>query len=403
MKPTLMQSVSLDHLAAVERPIADARGMPNAAYTELEFYRFERDHLFAKTWTALAFCDDHRSERVVTPVDFMGLPLLIVHSPDGDPAVFHNVCSHRGMRLVREAKKTNGLLICPYHSWSYDLSGALKATPHIGGPGNNRIEGFCVDSHGLKPVRSHCWMGILFINLSADAPEFDQHAAPLIDRYRHYIGADGASVISPPQSDAGFSIEANCNWKLAVENYCEAYHLPWIHPSLNTYSPLDRHYCMMISDDFAGQGTNTFNPVFDGGENLPVFPDWPEDKHEVAEYPTFYPNLLLGYQVNHFYALIIHPLGPNRVREDVKIFYIGEGATADHYLPGRKSNIEAWRKVFDEDIGAVEELQLGRSSAGFRGGVFSPAMDAPTHHFHKWVARKYRTAYETAAGEESGE
>ncbi len=401
MKPTLTQSISLDHLAAVERPIAEARGMPNAAYTDREFHRFERDHLFAKTWTALAFCDDHRSAGTVTPVDFMGLPLLIVCNKDGDPAlprVFHNVCSHRGMRLVRERKKTNGLLVCPYHSWTYDLNGTLKATPHIGGPGADRVEGFCADSHGLKPVRSHCWMGVLFINLSADAPPFDEYAAPLTDRYRQYIGAGGAATLGPSNADDGLSFEAGCNWKLAVENYCEAYHLPWIHPSLNAYSPLDRHYCMMISDGFAGQGTNTFNPVLDGGERLPVFPHWPEDRHQVAEYPTFYPNLLLGFQVNHFYALIIHPLGAERIREDLRIFYVGEGATADRYQPARKSNLETWRKVFCEDIGAVEGMQLGRRSPGFQGGVFSPAMDAPTHHFHQWVARKYRAAYQAGSG-----
>ena len=372
--------------------------MPNAAYTDREFHRFERDHLFAKTWTALAFCDDHRSEGVVTPVDFMGLPLLIVGDKDGNPAVFHNVCSHRGMRLVKEAKKTNGLLVCPYHAWTYDLNGALKATPHIGGVDANQVEGFRRENHGLKPVRSHRWMGILFINLSGDAPDFDTHAAPLIDRYRQYIGADGGRDLGPAQPDDGLSLEANCNWKLAVENYCEAYHLPWVHPSLNSYSPLDRHYCMFISDDCAGQGTNTFNPVLDGGTSLPLFPNWPEDKREVAEYPTFYPNLLLGFQVNHFYALIIHPLGADRIREELRIFYVGEGATAEQYRPGRESNLEAWRRVFNEDIDAVEGLQLGRCSPGFGGGVFSPVMDAPTHHFHQWVARKYRAAYEAAAG-----
>ena len=396
-----MQSVSPGDLAAVDRPIAAASGMPNAAYTDREFHQFERDHLFAKTWTALAFCDDHRSAGMVTPVDFMGLPLLIVCNKDGgatgDPVVFHNVCSHRGTRLVTEPKKTNGLLVCPYHAWAYDLNGALKATPHIGGVGADRIEGFCRENHGLKRVRSHCWMGILFINLSADAAEFSAHAAPLIDRYRQYIGPDGAAELAPAKSDAGFSLEAGCNWKLAVENYCEAYHLPWVHPSLNSYSPLDRHYCMMISDDFAGQGTNTFNPVLDGAASLPLFPHWPEDKREVAEYPTFYPNLLLGFQVNHFYALIIHPLEADRVRESVRIFYVGEGATDPQYLPARQSNIETWRRIFCEDIGAVEGMQLGRQSPGFHGGVFSPAMDAPTHHFHQWVARKYRAAYE--AGE----
>ena len=110
MKQALEQSISIDNLAAVDRPIAKACGMPNAAYTDPKFHQFERDHVFGKTWAALAFCDDHSSAGTVTPVDFMGLPLLITSNKKGELAVFHNVCSHRGMRLVNEQRKTNGLL-----------------------------------------------------------------------------------------------------------------------------------------------------------------------------------------------------------------------------------------------------------------------------------------------------
>ena len=388
--------ITAAQLAEVDRPIGEARGMPNAAYTDARFFAFERDHLFATTWTALAFCDDHAREGAVAPVDFMGVPLVIARrakKDGGELAVFHNVCSHRGMRLVGEPAQTNGLLVCPYHAWSYDLGGKLVATPHIGGVGENRAEGFCREKHGLKQVRSHCWMGILFINLSGDAPEFNEHAAPLISRYREFLGEDGAQLLAAPAKDAGLTLEAECNWKLAVENYCEAYHLPWVHPSLNSYSPLARHYCMLIHDDFAGQGTDTFAPTFDGADALPLFPEWPREKRAVAEYPTFYPNLLLGYQVNHFYAMIIHPLAPARVREEVKLFYIGGGAADARHARARRENLAAWRKIFFEDVGAVEGMQQGRQSPGFRGGVFSPKLDAPTHHFHRWVARKYRAAY----------
>ena len=394
MKPNLNQTIDRDSLVAalqvVEGGIEVAGGLPNGVYVEAGFHSFERDHLFAATWTALAFCEDHRDAGVVTPVDFMGLPLMIVSDADGEPAVFHNVCSHRGTQLVTEAKRTNGLLVCPYHAWTYALDGSLKATPHIGGVGEHQAEGFAREKHGLKAVRSHCWMGILFINLSADAPAFGDYTAALTARYQPYIGAAGADSLRGSASDAGLSLEANCNWKLAVENYCEAYHLPWVHPSLNAYSPLDRHYGMIISDDFAGQGTDTFTPALDGGAELPSFPDWPDDKREVAEYPTFYPNLLLGFQVNHFFAMIIHPLAIDRVREEVRLFYVGDGADSERHLRGRQSNLEAWRKVFGEDIGAIEGMQRGRHSPGFCGGVFSPVLDAPTHHFHRWVARKYR-------------
>ena len=422
------------HLTAVDRPIAAARGLPNAAYTAAEFHRFERAHLFARAWTALAFCADHATPGRVTPVDFMGWPLLIACARDGRPAVFHNVCSHRGRRLVDAPKTTGGLLVCPYHAWAYDLSdasGRLKSTPHIGGVGAHQADGFCRAAHGLKSVRSHCWLGVLFIDLSGDAPAFEEYAAPLVARYRPYLGAamDGgaaaAEALASPATDAGLTLEADCNWKLAVENYCEAYHLPWIHPSLNDYSPLQDHYAVIVSEDFAGQGTRTFRPalgdgvgdgdgdgvgggdgdgVGDGGGDgggdgaLPEFPDWPAAQRETAEYPVFYPNLLLGFQVNHFFALIIRPLAAGRIREEVRLFYTGDGAHAARCQAARAANLAAWTRVFSEDISAVEGMQRGRQSPGFGGGVFSPAMDAPTHHFHRWVARKYRAALGDGGG-----
>jgi len=413
-------------LAAVERPTADARGLPNAAYTAREFHRFERDHLFARTWTALAFCADHAAPGRVAPVDFMGLPLFIACGRDGELAVFHNVCSHRGRRLVDAAKTAGGLLVCPYHAWAYDLgdlSGRLKATPHIGGIGAHNADGFCRAAHGLKAVRSHCWLGVLFIDLSGEAPDFDDYAAPLTARYRPFLGDALDGELASPAEDAGLVLEGECNWKLAVENYCEAYHLPWIHPALNDYSPLDDHYGVVISDDFAGQGTRTFRPALgdgdggdgdggdgdsgggdgdggdgDGGAALPEFPDWPAAQRQSAEYPVFYPNLLLGFQVNHFFALIVRPLEAGRIREEVRLFYTVDGAHAAEYRAARRANLAAWTRVFGEDISAVEGMQRGRHSPGFGGGVFSPAMDAPTHHFHRWVARKYRAALDGDGG-----
>ena len=384
--------ISIGALDAVDRPTADATGMPNAAYTEHALFEFERDHLFAAGWTAIAFCADHADDQTATPIDWMGLPLFIVGDKGGAPRVFHNVCSHRGTRLLDAPKKTNGLLVCPYHAWSYDLSGALRATPHIGGVGINELPGFARKQHGLKIVRSHCWMGVVFVNLSGEAAPFAQHAAPLDKHYQKFIGVEGAQSMRAAHTDAGLTLQADCNWKLAVENYCEAYHLPWIHPALNSYSPLERHYCIELSDDFAGQGSDTFTPTLPGANALPLFAEWPQGKQKIAEYPVFYPNLLLGYQVNHFYALIIHPLAANRTREELKLFYIEDGATDDAYAPARKANLAAWRKVFEEDISAIEGMQYGRNSPGFGGGAFSPVMDAPTHHFHRWVARRYRAA-----------
>jgi choline monooxygenase len=181
-------------------------------------------------------------------------------------------------------------------------------------------------------------------------------------------------------------IEVQCNWKLAVENYCEAYHLPWVHPSLNKYSRLEDHYNIMVADNFAGQGSYAYNLADVAGTRLPKFPAWPGDKQRQAEYIAFYPNVLLGIQADHAFALMLEPVSQQRTVEHLRVYYVGDEAAGDEYAANRTATLESWRVVFSEDISAVEGMQRGRLSSAFKGGVFSPVMDTPTHHFHRWVA-----------------
>ena len=394
MSNPLSQKITLVQLADIEQNIESATGMPNAAYTDSAFFAFERDHILGTSWAALGFCVDYKEHNTVTPIEFMGLPLIIAKDKQGEIKVFHNVCSHRGRILVTEQKKTNGMLVCPYHSWTYDLNGKLRATPHIGGVGNHQAKGFYPQNHGLKEVRSHIWLGVLFINLSGDAAAFKDHAKPMLERYHGFVGEHGFDQIEYATTNGRLSLSVNCNWKLVIENFCEAYHLPWIHPSLNTYSPLAKHHNLVISKDFAGQRTTDFDPSVTQCEDLPRFEHWPKAQTGCAEYPSLYPNLLLGFQENHLFVAIINPIDIDKTDEDLRLIYVNhEAANDEQFAAARIANHAAWEKVFNEDVTSVEGMQLGRHSPGYRGGTFSPVQDTLTLHFYQWLARKYRSGY----------
>jgi phenylpropionate dioxygenase-like ring-hydroxylating dioxygenase large terminal subunit len=180
-----------------------------------------------------------------------------------------------------------------------------------------------------------------------------------------------------------FQLEVNCNWKLAVENYCESYHLPWVHPGLNSYSRLEDHYNIEESGKFSGQGTLVYRQL--KAENGAVFPDFPDvgtKWNEAAEYVAAYPNVLLGVHRDHAFAIILVPEAKDRTVEHVHLYY-AEPDTSDEM---RMSNAALWKGVFVEDVFVVEGMQRGRLGSGFDGGKFSPAMDGPTHNFHDWVA-----------------
>jgi choline monooxygenase len=386
-------------LQQVLLPIGAARGLPNAAYTRADHFTYERDALLARTWVGCAFTDAIPQGPFAQPLEFMGLPLLITRDREGGLHVFHNVCSHRGMKLVAEPTAVPGLIVCRYHCWSYTTAGELKRTPHIGGINQHSCAGFSNAAHGLKAVRSAVFMGILFVNLSGDAPELAQHIAALRRRAEGLLGERGWEQLRPALSHSQLTLQVRGNWKLAVENYCEAYHLPSVHPGLNRYSRLEDHECFLDCEGFAGQ-RSVYRLSEVAGTKLPRFPQWPADRLQIAEYPALYPNVLLGLHADHVFAVILSPLAPDLTREELRIFYVGDGASADAYAGCRAATHAAWGGVFGEDVFAVEGMQQGRASPGYQGGVFSPVMDAPTHHFHRWVAaRLLARSRETQAGQ----
>lgn len=383
--PAAMPAAST--LSAVLAPTACASGLPNHLYTSDAYFERERDALFARTWACIGRGSDAPEPGDVFPVNLMGLPLVLVRSEEGALRVFHNVCSHRGNRLVAEPCRVKGALRCPYHSWTYGLDGRLRGTPHIGGIGKHQLEGFDHGKHGLRPVRSAEWLDLIFVNLSADAPSFEAHVEPLTKRWCSLVGAPELSKLAMGQSHARITMELGANWKLAVENFCESYHLPWVHPALNKRSRLEDHYHILGDDLFAGQGTLVYDPDYLDGERFPTFEHWPEDKRTHAEYVALFPNVWIGLHVDHVYTVILNPEAKDRTVESFQFYYLGDGA-GQSFANKRAVSLAAWHEVFAEDIGVVEGMQKGRASPAFQGGVFSPVMDEPTHSFHQWVARR---------------
>ncbi|MCK5923332.1 MAG: Rieske 2Fe-2S domain-containing protein, partial [Methylococcales bacterium] len=311
-----------------------------------------------------------------------------VKDPTGTVRVFHNVCRHRGRQLVDEACELQGSIRCPYHSWTYHFDGSLSCTPNIGGHGIHDLKDFDPALHGLFQVRSAVWMDMLFVNLSGDAPSFDKHIAPLEARWSKFTGAGDLSCARPVNDGGWMEMEARANWKLLVENYCESYHLPWVHPGLNSYSKIEDHYTILAGDWGAGQGTTVFDFSERAGIDLPVFAKWPEAEKKVAEYIALFPNVLLGLQASHFYAVDLLPVAVDQTVEQFQIYYVGDETLTERYAKARRILLAGWREVFVEDFDPVEGMQRGRASSAFDGGAFSPVLDTGTHHFHKWVAAR---------------
>ena len=370
----------LTDLSHVKEPLGTANGLPNAHYIDPTVFAEERDALIFSQWAGLAVGADVPEAGDAKPITFMGMPLLLLRDRNDQVRVFQNTCRHRGMILVEEARKIEGAIRCPYHSWCYSTEGKLVSTPHVGGPGQNTHPDVDRSTLGLTEIRSHLWRDVVWVNVDGQAPEFETAMKPVMDRW-----AEFERPLYHGGEDSKFTLSVKSNWKLAVENYCESYHLPWVHPGLNSYSRLEDHYNIEEYGAYSGQGTLVYRQL--EGQNGAKFSDFDDlDKKwdTAAEYLSVYPNVLLGMHRDHAFAIVLVPKGPEQTEENIHLYY----ATPETDAELRTLNTQQWKIVFEEDIFVVEGMQRGRHGINFDGGRFSPAMDGPTHCFHDWVAGK---------------
>ena len=380
--------ISKEKLDVVSNSIEKAHGLPNECYLEGEYTAIERKKLFEDRWVAVGVASSLPNPGDAKPFDLLGIPLIILRDKDNKIRVFHNVCSHRGYKLLHKACRLKNVIRCPYHSWSYDLKGDLVATPHLGGINQHEHEDFEKSKSNLKEVRSAIWIDLIMVNISNNEISFEEYIKTLEDRWSEFWTKEDQQMICHANDYGYFLLEAKCNWKFAVENYCESYHLPFVHPGLNSYSKIDDHYHIQgLPNRFAGQGTVVYNPRFENDEEFPTFPGWNKKKERYAEYVALFPNVMLGIHKDHYYAYWLEPISHNYTKEHMEVYYVGEeAALSNKYKSLREQNYKQWHSIQSEDLMIIEGMQEGRNSPVYNGGNFSPVLDNPTHHFHKWVA-----------------
>ena len=224
--------LDLKKIEAVNRPIQEAHGLPNECYTSSEYLKIERDKIFLNKWSVIGVGSSIPNIGDAKPYDLLGIPLIMIRGKDKKIRVLHNVCSHRGLRLLNEPCTLKNVLRCPYHSWAYDFNGSLIATPHIGGLNIHQVDNFDKSNSNLKKVRSKVWMDMIFVNLNDNEIEFDEYIKPLESRWSKFISKDDQNLIRHASDYGYIKLDVKSNWKFAIENYCESYHLPSIHPEL---------------------------------------------------------------------------------------------------------------------------------------------------------------------------
>ena len=362
-------------IEAVERSIEEARCLPAEAYTTERFLELERCTLFSNRWVCIGLVDDVPEPGDATPLEVAGRSVIMTRDAEGAVHVFHNYCRHRGLKILTEAVRGCSRFICRYHAWTYALDGRLLRAPHFDGPGKHDTRP--VD--GLAPVRSAVWRRLVFVNLSGDAPAFADYIAPLERRWASY----DLSALRHAESR---SCDIAANWKLAVENFVDYYHLPHVHKGLNSYSAMEDHYPIREGEVFFGQGNASYAPSDEATGGLPAFPGLDAAERSVTEAICLFPNLLVTLFDDNLRIILVEPDGAGRCRERIEVFVVGDEAMAPKLAPMRHALVERFQSFNFEDVAIVEGLQDAFATTAFDGGRLSPAFDVNLHHFHQLIA-----------------
>ena len=387
--PALSEILDIEKIKAVSKSIEQAHGLPNECYTNNpDYLKIEKERIFKDKWAVIGVGSSVPNPGDALPYNLLGIPLIILRDKKNKLRVFHNVCSHRGFKLLSDPCSLKNVLRCAYHSWSYDFEGKLIATPHIGGLNIHESEKFDKSKSNLKEVRTKVWMDIIFVNINNNEIEFNEYIKPLEERWSKFILKEDQYLLKRSRDHGYFSLNVKSNWKFAIENYCESYHLPTIHPELNKVSNISDHYHIQgLPNRFAGQGSKKYNKLIKGNKSFDNFKSWEKNLGRNSEYIALFPNVMIGLHIDHFYAFWLEPISNNNTKEHLAMYYVGDNsANGKEFESMRKENTRFWKDVMSEDIKVIEGMQQGRNSPAYNGGNFSPEMDNPTHQFHKWVA-----------------
>jgi len=220
---TLGQSgLSAETVAALRSLIA--RRQPGFSleapfYTSPEIFEADMEIIFGRTWIYVAV-----EPEIPEPGDYVTVKLgknniVILRDDDMGLRAFYNVCRHRGATLVQNESGAVGNLVCPYHQWTYDLSGKLIYAEHMG-------EEFDKSCFGLKPVHVRSVEGLIFICLAQEPPADIDEMARVMGPYLAPHDIRNTKVA------ASVDLIEKGNWKLTLENNRECYHCAGNHPEL---------------------------------------------------------------------------------------------------------------------------------------------------------------------------
>ncbi len=357
-----MNSPALNTFQAA--PIPLPRALPAWAYNHPEMTRLEYERIFKPSWQIVCHVNS-----IPNPGDFVTLELgsesiVAVRGSQGQIQAFHNVCRHRGARILDGQGNCPGAITCPYHGWTYRLNGEL-----MGMAARESFPGLDRSQHGLKPVRMAVQFGFVFVNLAGDPP-------PLEQIWGHFLDDFATHRFESMQPLGPLYLEHwDVDWKVAMDNYLESYHVPIGHPGLARMFTPDYEDQTNLPGVARGISWLKDNPSSKWSERMyqrligGVTTDLPENQRRQWSFYSMLPNLGIDVFPDQMDFFQILPRGPGKCTI--------RGATFAHPDSRREMRIARYltarinRQVQREDEFLCRRVQQGLASSSYEPGPLS--------------------------------
>jgi phenylpropionate dioxygenase-like ring-hydroxylating dioxygenase large terminal subunit len=191
------------------------------SYVSPEYFELEKSRIFQKSWLLFGHESDipNAGDCEVKDIAVLGMSIIVARGHDGVIRAFHNVCRHRGNKLICNTGRNHAkAFVCALHGWSFGLDGRLRGVPE-----QERFFDFDKAQWGLKPITVDIWNSFIFIHAETSPKE----------TLKEYLGTLGADMQPYPANKlrliSKYSTTVKANWKVALNVFQEAYHVATVH------------------------------------------------------------------------------------------------------------------------------------------------------------------------------
>lgn len=357
-------------------PSAPVLSLDARYYTDPEIFKAEQQGVLARTWQFAGHASALQEPGDYFAFSIAGENLFCVLTRDNEIKAYYNVCRHRAHELVKGTGNASAI-VCPYHAWTYELTGELR-----GGPNTKSVVGFDRESICLTEVRIENFCGFLFANLDTDAKPMDEWFPNVRAELTSFV-----PHIEQLKPIEWVEIPEHCNWKVSVENYSECYHCQLNHPTFangivksSTYDIQPQGYCLRHTTECQNLDQMTYPIDLESNEYAGQYSSW--YLWPMMSFQVYPGNVLNTY---HWRAID---------HENVLLWrgwYSVDGSDKDmlHNLA-----IQDRETTVEEDIGLVESVQRGLNSRGYVPGplVLDPNCGVRSEHSIEVLQRWMREA-----------